>query len=128
MFDKIIEYYYENYSLISDEEVEKYLKNSLRQVKNLLQNRLSEDEYLENCTDEEREKINFSVCELAEFNFTNKDKLNFIYKDYKLGDLSFSIELNNLAAIQVNNTIMPLIVGETLSTLRHYSRSMYWRG
>ena len=128
MFDKIIEYYYENYSLISDEEVEKYLKNSLRQVKNLLQNRLSEDEYLENCTDEEREKINFSVCELAEFNFTNKDKLNFIYKDYKLGDLSFSIELNNLAAIQVNNTIMPLIVGETLMSLRHYSRSIYWRG
>lgn len=128
MLEQIIEYYYnEGYSLISDEEVEKYLKNSLRTVKNLLHNRLSENEYLKKCTDTEREKINFCVCELAEFNFQNKDRLNFIFKNYKLGDLSFSLELNTLSATEYSGVIIPNIVYSELSSLRHFSRSPYWR-
>lgn len=129
MLEQILEYYYEqSYSQINDEEVEKYLRDSLRVIRNLLQNRLTESEYLDNCTDFEREKINFCVCNLAEFNFVNKDKLNFIYKNYKLGDLAFTVELNGLAAVVVNNNVLPSIVHSELSTLRHYSRSMFWRG
>jgi CRISPR-associated protein Cas8b1/Cst1 subtype I-B len=127
MLERILEYYYENYSIISDEEVEKYLKNSLRTVKNLLHNRLTESEYLKNCTDDEREKINYSVCELAEFNFTNKDKLNFIFKNYKLGDLSFTVEINSLAAKEYMGVVIPNTVLSELSSLRHFARSQYWR-
>jgi hypothetical protein len=128
MLEQIIEYYYENYSLINDEEVEKYLKNSLRTVKNLLHNRLTDNEYLKHCTDNEREKVNYSVCELAEFNYQNKDKLSFIFKDYKLGDLSFKVELNSLAAQEYLGVVIPNQVYSELSSLRHFSRSQYWRG
>ena len=126
MIEKIIEYYYENYDLIDDENVEKYIRKYFLIINTVLLNRLNEKEYFEKCTDEEREKINFCICETANFYYLNQSKFDILFKTYSLGDLNFTVELNTLNANIIRNVVIPNIVISVLSSLRHYSRVLYW--
>lgn len=126
MIEKIIEYYYENYDLIDDENVEKYIRKYFLIINTVLLNRLNEKEYFEKCTDEEREKINFCICETANFYYLNQSKFDILFKTYALGDLNFTVELNTLNANIIRNVVLPNIVISVLSSLRHYSRVLYW--
>lgn len=127
MIEKIIEYYYENYDVIDDENVEKYIRKYFLIINTILLNRLNEREYLEKCSEEEREKINFCICEAANFYFLNKSKIDMLFKTYSLGDLNFTIELNTLNANIVRGIVLPNFVISVLSSLRHYTRTLYWR-
>lgn len=126
MIEKIIEYYYENYDVIDDENVEKYIRKYYMIINSILLNRLSEKEYLERCTDEEREKINFCICETANFYYLNQSKIDMLFKTYSLGDLSFSVELNTLNADVIRGVILQNTVITIISSLRHYTRVLYW--
>ena len=127
MIEKIIEYYYKNYDVIDDENVEKYIRKYFLIINTVLLNRLNEREYLEKCSEEEREKINFCICEAANFYFLNKSKIDMLFKTYSLGDLNFTIELNTLNANVVRGIVLPNFVISVLSSLRHYTRTLYWR-
>lgn len=126
MIEKIIEHYYENYDVIDDENVEKYIRKYFLIINTVLLNRLNEKEYFEKCTDEEREKINFCICETANFYYLNQSKFDILFKTYSLGDLNFTVELNTLNANIIRNVVLPNIVISVLSSLRHYSRVLYW--
>lgn len=126
MIEKIIEYYYENYDVIDDENVEKYIRKYFLIINTVLLNRLNEKEYFEKCTDEEREKINFCICETANFYYLNQSKFDILFKTYSLGDLNFTVELNTLNSNIIRNVVLPNIVISVLSSLRHYSRVLYW--
>lgn len=127
MIEKIIEYYYENYDVIDDENVEKYIRKYFLIINTILLNRLNEREYLEKCSEEEREKINFCICEAANFYYLNQSKIDMLFKTYSLGDLNFTIELNTLNANVVRGIVLPNFVISVLSSLRYYTRTLYWR-
>ena len=127
MIEKIIEYYYENYDVIDNENVEKYIRKYFLIINTILLNRLNEREYLEKCSEEERKKINFCICEAANFYYLNKSKIDMLFKTYSLGDLNFTIELNTLNVNVVRGIVLPNFVISVLSSLRHYTRTLYWR-
>ena len=86
----VSEEFYKNYSkVIPDENIEKHLKQASRHIDSLTYNRIVGN--VERLTEFQLEIIQEVICELADFEYTNKEQLTSLLSSYSINGVSMTI-------------------------------------
>lgn len=101
------DYYEETYggSVIPEDKIQTVLKNASRHIDILTYNRIIGRGF-ENLTEYQQELIKEINCEMAEFEYENKDLINTVLKSYSINGVSMSfgeswnITVNNGIAVK----------------------------
>lgn len=101
------DYYEETYggSVIPEDEIQTVLKNASRHIDILTYNRIIGRGF-DNLTEYQQELIKEINCEMAEFEYENKDLINTVLKSYSINGVSMSfgeswnISVNNGIAVK----------------------------
>ena len=88
-----------NGTVLDKAEVEKRLKKASRHVDILTFNRIISIG-LDNLTDFQKDIIQETVCELAEFEYENEDLINSVLQNYSINGVSLSIGNSQNVKIQ----------------------------
>lgn len=101
------EYYTEEYkgSILPTNEILKELKKASRQVDSMTYNRINKVG-VSNLTNFQLSIIKEVVCELADFNYENKDLINSILSSYSINGVNMSFDNSNNVANK-NGVIIP---------------------
>lgn len=86
-------------TLLNEEEREKRLKKASRHIDVLTFNRIVATGF-NNLTEFQREIIQETVCELAEFEYENEDLINSVLQSYSLNGVSISLGNSQNVKIQ----------------------------
>ena len=110
-------YYYSNYrgNTIDATLLDKELKKASIQVNALCFNRIGQN--LDYCSDYEKDIIQECVCELADFNYTNKEDLESINGSYSIGDVSVS-NLDSKTIVNEQSIFIPSTILSMLEMTR----------
>ena len=101
------EYYTEEYkgSILPTNEILKELKKASRQIDSMTYNRINKVG-VSNLTNFQLSIIKEVVCELADFNYENKDLINSILSSYSINGVNMSFDNSNNVANK-NGVIIP---------------------
>lgn len=86
-------------SVLSETDLEKRLKKASRHIDVLTFNRIVAIGF-DNLTEFQKEIIQETVCELAEFEYENEDLINSVLQSYSLNGVSFSLGNSQNVKIQ----------------------------
>ena len=121
------EFYKETYkgTLISDEELDKMLKEASQKIDVLTFNRIKKIGF-ENCSEYEKEIIQEVVCQIADFYKENEEDLKTLLNEYSLNGVTMKFGQSNNNIINVNGITILRSAYQLLSTTRFASLSMRW--
>ena len=110
-------YYFSKYrgNTIDASLLDKELKKASLQVNAICFNRIGQN--LDYCSDYEKDIIQECVCELADFNYTNKDDLESINGSYSIGDVSVS-NLDSKTIVNEQGVFIPTSILSMLEMTR----------
>ena len=112
-----VSYYYGTYrgNTIDATLLDKELKKASVQVNALCFGRIGNN--LDYCSDYEKNIIKEVVCELADFNYTNKEDLEAVNGSYSIGDVSVS-NLDSKTIVNEQGIFIPTSILSILETTR----------
>lgn len=121
------DYYKNTYkgTLITDEELDKMLKEASQKVDVLTFNRIRKFGF-EKCSEYEKEVIKEVVCQIADFYKENEEDLKTLLSEYGLNGVTMKFGQNNNNIINTNGITILRSTYQLLSTLRFASLSMRW--
>lgn len=121
------DYYKNTYkgTLITDEELDKMLKEASQKVDVLTFNRIRKFGF-EKCSEYEKEVIKEVVCQIADFYKENEEDLKTLLSEYSLNGVTMKFGQNNNNIINTNGITILRSTYQLLSTLRFASLSMRW--
>ena len=110
-------YYFSNYrgNTIDAANLDRQLRKASMEVNSLCFNRIGSN--LDNLSDYEKEIIKEVVCEVADFNYTNKETLESVNGSYSIGDVSVQ-NLDSKTITQENGYFVPFSVISMLDSTR----------
>lgn len=91
--------------LLNEKDLEKRLKKASRHIDVLTFNRIVAIGF-DNLTEFQKEIIQETVCELAEFEYENEDLINSVLQSYSLNGVSFS--LGNCQNVKIQDGVVIL--------------------
>ena len=120
-------YYKDEYkgSIISEEELEKRLKEASQKVDVLTFNRIKKVGF-ENCSNYEKEIIKEVVCQISDFYKENEDDLKTLLNEYSINGVSMKFGESNNNIINVNGITILRSTYQLLNTLRFCSLQIGW--
>lgn len=120
-----IDYYIENDGTITDTSIiDKYLTKAEGIVDNLTFQRINQVGFL-NCSVWEQGIIKECVCEIANFQYINKDMLNSIIQSYSINGVSMTFSANDNYKV-INGYSIPNSTYNKLSQTRFTCQSFGW--
>lgn len=115
-----VSYYYGTYrgNTIDATLLDKELRKASLQVNAICFNRIGQN--LDYCSDYEKNIIKEVVCELADFNYTNKEDLEAVNGSYSIGDVSVS-NLDSKTIVNEQGIFIPstILSGLEMTRLRN---------